>query len=165
MSQIRGGQVYSPVVSRPPFTPLTSFELSAKTVPVGGGFVQISSWEEYPLLPIPVLAPSDGKESFNVAVFHQLHCLRSIAGLVEELLASPDAATIRSSRRKHINHCFEYLRLSLRCCGDTTLEGQGKTVAAPGIDGLGSWHLCRDFESISMWASEHRASDEQGLPI
>ena len=99
-----------------------------------------------------------------MAVFHQLHCLHSITGLVEELLASPGAATIHSSRRKHTEHCFEYLRLSLRCCGDTTLEGQGKTVEPPGIDGFGSWHLCRDFESISMWASEHRASDLQELP-
>jgi hypothetical protein len=134
---------------------------------VGGGFVKVPSWREYPLLPVPVQAPSDGTESYNVAVFHQLHCLHSIAGLVEELLApsaNAKATPIRTSRRKHIEHCFEYLRLALRCCGDGTLEGQGKTVEKPGIDGFGSWHLCRDYESISTWATEHRAADRQDLP-
>ena len=164
MPQTRGGQVCSLTVSDGSFSSLTDESLPLRSLLVGGGFVQIPSWKEYPLLPVPVQAPSDGRESFNVAVFHQLHCLRSIAGLIEELLASPGVPTIRASRRKHVEHCVEYLRLSLRCCGDTTLEGQGKTVQPPGIDGLGSWHMCRDFESISAWATEHRASDLQGLP-
>lgn len=135
---------------------------------VGGGFVRVPTWQSYPLLPAPVRAPSDGTESYNVAVFHQLHCLHSIAGLVEELLptttATQPAPHILSSRRKHIEHCFEYLRLSLRCCGDTTLEGQGKTVTPPGIDGFGSVHMCRDIDGISSWTVEHRASDLQELP-
>ncbi|KAF7530195.1 hypothetical protein G7054_g9639 [Neopestalotiopsis clavispora] len=135
---------------------------------LGGGFVRVPSWQSYPLLPAPVRAPSDGTESYNVAVFHQLHCLHSIAELVEELL--PMATTtdlslhILSSRRKHIEHCFEYLRLSVRCCGDTTLEGQGKTVTPPGIDGFGAVHMCRNIDGISAWAVEHRASDLQELP-
>ncbi|KAI1323993.1 hypothetical protein F5Y16DRAFT_424424 [Xylariaceae sp. FL0255] len=134
---------------------------------LGGGFVKVPDRHGHPLLPAPVVAPSDGTESYNVAVFHQLHCLNSIAELVGELLPSSEASTrpeIRPSRRKHIAHCFEYLRLSVRCCGDTTLEGQGKTVSAPGIDGFGSWHMCRDFEAISEWATEHRAKDGGNLP-
>ncbi|KAI1820007.1 hypothetical protein F4861DRAFT_546128 [Xylaria intraflava] len=136
----------------------------------GGGFVKVPNRQDYPLLPEPVVAPSDGTESFNVAVFHQLHCLHSIAELVEELLPPSSSSSpfsppaIPVPRRKHVGHCFEYLRLSLRCCGDTTLEGQGKTVEPPGIDGLGSWHICRDFDAISEWTVGVRASDSQELP-
>ncbi|KAI0975031.1 hypothetical protein F4678DRAFT_359986 [Xylaria arbuscula] len=134
---------------------------------LGGGFVKVAEWQDHPLLPAPVVAPSDGTESYNIAVFHQLHCLNSIAELVGELLPSSESSIppeIRPSRRKHIVHCFEYLRLSVRCCGDTTFEGQGMTVSAPGIDGFGSWHMCRDFEAISGWATKHRAKDGKDLP-
>ncbi|ETS75361.1 hypothetical protein PFICI_12305 [Pestalotiopsis fici W106-1] len=155
----------------PDFNPLNASDSrwSDLLPELGGGFVRVPSWQSFPLLPAPVRAPSDGTESYNVAVFHQLHCLHSIAELVEELLPTTATTTepkarIPSPRRKHIEHCFEYLRLSLRCCGDTTLEGQGKTVTPPGIDGFGSVHICRDISRISSWAEENRASDLQELP-
>ena len=58
----------------------------------------------------------------------------------------------------HIDHCFEYLQRTLVCCGDTALEGQGKT-SEPGADGTGAVHLCKDYDGLVEWAEDHRISD------
>jgi hypothetical protein len=52
----------------------------------------------------------------------------------------------------HSAHCFDYLRQSLMCAADTTLEG--KTEAGPG---MGSIHECTDYEALLAWANENSA--------
>jgi len=52
----------------------------------------------------------------------------------------------------HSAHCFDYLRQSIICAGDTNLEG--KTEAGPG---WGSPHQCADYEALLAWANENGA--------
>lgn len=49
----------------------------------------------------------------------------------------------------HSAHCFDYLRQSIMCNADTSLEG--KTEAGPG---WGSRHECTDYEALLEWANE-----------
>ena len=52
----------------------------------------------------------------------------------------------------HAVHCFDYLRQSIMCAADTSLEGL--TAAGPG---WGSKHTCTDYEALLAWANEHGA--------
>lgn len=49
----------------------------------------------------------------------------------------------------HTVHCFDYLRQSIMCAADTSLEG--KTEAGPG---WGSTHECADYDALLEWANE-----------
>lgn len=49
----------------------------------------------------------------------------------------------------HSAHCFDYLRQSILCAADTSLEG--KTEAGPG---WGSKHQCKDYDAVLAWANE-----------
>ncbi|KAL7913106.1 hypothetical protein GGI35DRAFT_442027 [Trichoderma velutinum] len=66
-------------------------------------------------------------------MFHQIHCLesRGLVGLwMNDPISNPSdkKVAIRTAFRtknfddEHLNHCFEYLRQSIMCTGDTTLE-------------------------------------------
>ena len=59
----------------------------------------------------------------------------------------------------HVDHCFQYLRQSLLCCGDTALEGQDPRTDKPGTDGTGAVHVCKDFDGIMAWADSQRLVD------
>lgn len=61
----------------------------------------------------------------------------------------------------HGNHCFEYLRQSVSCNVDTTLE-----PFAVERDTFRVWdvrHQCTNFEAISEWAKDMRRSDQDGI--
>lgn len=56
----------------------------------------------------------------------------------------------------HVRHCLEYIRQSLICAADTTIE---LTVKAPeegrvGVRGFGTQHVCRDFRQLVDWTSK-----------
>lgn len=52
----------------------------------------------------------------------------------------------------HSAHCFDYLRQSIMCAADTSLEG--KTEAGPG---WGSEHECTDYDALLAWANANGA--------
>ncbi|KAL2002701.1 hypothetical protein VTN02DRAFT_6132 [Thermoascus thermophilus] len=60
---------------------------------------------------------------------------------------------------RHVDHCFDYLRQSLLCCGDTALEGQNNLTEVPGTDGTGGTHVCRRYGDLWEWAEERRTSN------
>jgi hypothetical protein len=49
----------------------------------------------------------------------------------------------------HSTHCYDYLRQSIMCAADTTLEG--KSELGPG---WGSKHECKDYDAVVAWADE-----------
>jgi len=60
----------------------------------------------------------------------------------------------------HIIHCFDYIRQSLMCSGDMTLEhsrepplGEKRTDT----DGWGVKHQCKDWNAMVGWTLDHRA--------
>lgn len=59
-------------------------------------------------------------------------------------------------------HCFDYLRQSIMCCGDTALEGQ-HTILYPeemiGSDGWDAKHVCKDYTQVLRFLEDNRADD------
>lgn len=61
----------------------------------------------------------------------------------------PPDPTIESPH-KHARHCFDFLRQSIMCAGDTTIEYED--LSAKGITGIGATHRCADYDRIVAWA-------------
>jgi hypothetical protein len=83
--------------------------------------------------------------AFGVSMWHQMHCLNHIRAT---LVNGDDGSD-------HTEHCFHYLRQSILCAADTTLEpggthmklANGDTVAA----GVETVHTCRDWRQVHDW--------------
>ncbi|PNH43307.1 hypothetical protein VD0004_g4149 [Verticillium dahliae] len=145
-------------------------------IPRGLGYLDTTPAKDLNNLPTPLpeYAP---KRVFTTSVTHQLHCLHAIVKEFASL--QPGAA---SSRRRaeddhdqhdgeahnpedggfHLQHCFEYLRQSILCCGDVALEGT-QTTFPPGFEGSDGWdakHVCRDYEQVKTFLDAKRADDE-----
>ena len=65
----------------------------------------------------------------------------------------------------HVNHCFEYLRQSIMCCGDTALEGQQTTFPDGwvGSDGWDAKHVCKDYRQVYRHLEEHRYDNQSWI--
>jgi hypothetical protein len=100
---------------------------------------------------------------YSVALFHQLHCLGAIRDhywkLLDSILNHDEklqdlAETLKSSH--HINHCYDYIRQSLQCSGDMSLEWprtehDGRRFV---VDGWNIPHQCKSWVSYNLW--QHR---------
>ncbi|KAH8805510.1 hypothetical protein F5884DRAFT_860115 [Xylogone sp. PMI_703] len=112
-----------------------------------------------------------GGSLYSVSAYHQLHCLSMIRNAwflivdggpealenVEYFPHHPHGAHLAP----HVQHCFDYLRQTLQCNADHTLEPfvaeDGKTLQPAGPSGWGVKHKCRDWESLSSWVRSHDA--------
>lgn len=71
---------------------------------------------------------------------------------------------------EHLPHCFDYLRQAIMCSGDTSLE---EAIVVPGlqsgglptrnVDGWGVTHLCRNWEALWEFATNHRYRNSSGI--
>ncbi|KAI1739625.1 hypothetical protein F4680DRAFT_466416 [Xylaria scruposa] len=124
-------------------------------IPKGRGFVEISV--------------SGHKGRYCVSVFHQLHCLDMLrhgchsAGYRRYDYASTGLFPRFSQPNPlhHMKHCFDYLRQSIMCAADPTLEARNESIG--GVTGWGSIHQCHDFKALQLWTERHRYSDEGGI--
>ncbi|KAK1729601.1 uncharacterized protein BDZ83DRAFT_568131 [Colletotrichum acutatum] len=103
---------------------------------------------------------------FEIAAFHQIHCLTSIledfgllaAGVPKEELPGYHSG-VTLTWEEHKAHCFNYVRQALMCFADSTAEGHidGDThrVADHGV-----MHVCNDFDALLAWSKE----PERALP-
>ncbi|KAH8101915.1 hypothetical protein BXZ70DRAFT_1007151 [Cristinia sonorae] len=96
------------------------------------------------------------KRTFAVSVYHQLHCLNLIRGaLVGKIEQELDEFV------GHAEHCFRYLKDTILCRADLTLEKtywaedrHGNTV--PGAHGMFETHEnCVDWELLKAFMEEH----------
>ncbi|KAE9369811.1 hypothetical protein N431DRAFT_53420 [Stipitochalara longipes BDJ] len=131
-------------------------------MPYGDGFIIVNNSQALGLP--PGIQHSNG-ESYDVSMFHQLHCLMRIretlfitklainhtnAEKIEEDLIEPSMM--------HVYHCFDYIRQALMCAGDLTLEWprtekDGRRFA---VDGWGVSHQCKSWEAISDYMALNR---------
>ena len=124
----------------------------------GKGFVTIENYGQLP--DQPQLNQSLTEQHAIVAMFHQLHCLYAIReGYFGLRDGNPDKVPVG-----HLGHCWDYIRQSIMCNGDTTLEW----VAPPpddtkGSTGWGYQHQCKDFGAIYSWAEENRWMTSTGI--
>ncbi|OPB42123.1 hypothetical protein A0O28_0032400 [Trichoderma guizhouense] len=121
--------------------------------PRGGGFIIIPDPQKYGLSGgLPLEDEDDGivREGYGISMFHQIHCLVAIR----------TAFRTKNFDNDHLNHCFEYLRQSIMCTGDTTLEKvvvDENGVFKPDIDGWGTEHECKSWNMLYEYAESRRA--------
>jgi hypothetical protein len=80
-------------------------------------------------------------------------------------LTQGDTTSRHGNGLGHISHCFDYLRQSVLCAGDTTLEG--RTYHEDGSEisiGWGSYHDCKDWSQIKEWADARQPWDRPYYP-
>ncbi|KIM97467.1 hypothetical protein OIDMADRAFT_204249 [Oidiodendron maius Zn] len=130
-------------------------ELSAD----GRGYVRINNSASFDLgEPYHIGSESDPKPAYMMSVFHQLHCLSYI---VQHYQTAFDGVNLTKEVAHHSAHCFDYLRQSIMCAADTSLEG--KTEAGPG---WGSDHQCKDYDAVLAWANERTVVKFRGtMPL
>lgn len=88
-----------------------------------------------------------------------MHCLYNILEVYSSL---ESGMGMPLQMQGHLPHCFEYLRQSIMCAGDTALEGQ-HTTFPDGIRGSDGWdakHVCKDYSAVMAFLEENRADDE-----
>ncbi|TEY43157.1 hypothetical protein BOTCAL_0377g00060 [Botryotinia calthae] len=103
---------------------------------------------------------------FEIAAFHQMHCLTSIledfgllaAGIPKEELPGYHSG-VTLTWEEHKAHCFNYVRQALMCFADSTaeghIEGDPHRVADHRV-----MHVCNDFDALLAWSKE----PERALP-
>ena len=106
-------------------------------------------------------------DEYGVAVFHQLHCLGVLRQGWFAFLADLDPVT--ENKYAHLGtaaaiHCFEYLRQSVMCSADTTIESVsywGFDGKVHGAHGWGVQHQCKDWDAVWDWTEKHHAESNR----
>jgi hypothetical protein len=116
------------------------------------------------------------KPVYTTSVTHQLHCLYMIMTGMNELALNHgtfkmdmssggehDEGLTREGEdpADHLSHCFDYLRQTIMCHGDTALEGL-QTTFGPEVGGSDGWntqHMCKKWQSVYDWLEEKRIDD------
>jgi hypothetical protein len=58
----------------------------------------------------------------------------------------------------HVYHCLDYLRQTIMCLADATLEHIDDGKGAPG---WGDTHRCGDWDALSKWSYDNRANSSK----
>ena len=125
--------------------------------PYGSGFVRVDDPQQFGLsggYPLES-STSETTESFCVSVFHQLHCLNSIRFQLENPGKTHEGhghdKLSAHANELHVAHCLDYLRQSIMCAGDMSLESavtdkNGKLIQA--VSGWGATHTCKAWDEV-----------------
>lgn len=119
----------------------------------GRGFVFVPDGEEYGL---PPGVKTDYDPIYSVAMFHQMHCLgqiRKIYWVFRDAISMEElgiAKKFTGRQGHHVQHCLDYLRQSILCAGDMTLEWPMLEGVAQGlaVDGWDIPHQCKSRTAI-----------------
>ncbi|RAK99261.1 uncharacterized protein BO80DRAFT_446550 [Aspergillus ibericus CBS 121593] len=122
------------------------------------------SWESL-LLPqnggmLRVQTSNDTVTDYGISMFHQLHCLTVLRGLIfpgtsqhHGASTSPSHSGDAHEDAVHWAHCFDYIAQAIICAADDTIEPPHSVIDKDGksvlvIDGIGHTHQCRDPEPL-----------------
>ena len=149
-------------------------------MPRGSGSVSIPEYKQHPLLGDPITDdPLRSGPLFEASWTHALHCLYYSVDSYHQLVLSynkhtnpstsseetsttggdPDADKWSDPNPYHASHCFEYLRNSILCNLDMTLEGDYSAHR----EGGGQAHVCRDREQAIAWIERRRVDDRRDI--
>lgn len=171
-----------------PFRPIAALRECVETntrAQEGLGFLEIENPEDYDGLPTPLYDDEfKNRTVYTTSMTHQLHCL--VRSKSPPSLPNPGLHTTRANTKPpiaqhsivdsysrlavgreprhdawHVQHCFDYLRQGIMCCGDVALEGAETTFpeGGGGSDGWDARHVCRDYDAVYDYLEGHRAVD------
>ncbi|KAK3386735.1 hypothetical protein B0H63DRAFT_468298 [Podospora didyma] len=139
-------------------------------MPVGSGFVRVPYPRRFDM-PASEPIPDDIEEGeiYSLSVTHQLHCL---AVLRDVIIKYEKRDKSRFAGDGHEYHCLDYIRQSVLCAGDTTLDYADERTVGPdgqvtryGFTGANSTHQCRDWDAIKSFVEEHRSGERTGILV
>ncbi|XPS70259.1 hypothetical protein M3J07_002490 [Ascochyta lentis] len=104
--------------------------------------------------------PSGVERLWGISMFHQLHCLQLLRGKLQRMLFPDNPLTEEYAvhgdiASDHYLHCFDYLRQSILCLADDTLEPVNKTVNGERIADYTLPRDCRSHKSLYAQTSSH----------
>ncbi|KUL90711.1 hypothetical protein ZTR_00008 [Talaromyces verruculosus] len=120
------------------------------------------------------------QEPWGVSMFHELHCLQVLRNKIQGLEAQVSGSEPLQNQGQHGHHhddsddsdvsdihylhCFSYLAQSIACSADDTLEPphinhfKNGSFRSYNIDGIGTWHQCRDQSLVRRKMIESKES-------
>ncbi|KAG4441774.1 hypothetical protein IFR05_002765 [Cadophora sp. M221] len=125
-------------------------------MPNGRGFVTIQN--ETALPEMPQLNQSNPVQHALISVFHQLHCLWA----TKDSYFNLRDGKANETDVLHLSHCWDYLRQTIQCHADTTLEWMPNPTQHASR-GWGYEHECRDFNAVYVWAEENKMKSSSGI--
>ncbi|ETR96957.1 hypothetical protein M419DRAFT_92860 [Trichoderma reesei RUT C-30] len=127
-------------------------------MPLGSGSVLIPDYMNHPLLGNPITDdPIRSGPLFEASWTHALHCLYYSVDSYHQLILNGPS---EEDNPRHAAHCFEYLRNSILCNLDMTLEG---SMSTPDDKERGQPHVCRNREEAIAWIEARRMDDAQDI--
>jgi Mycotoxin biosynthesis protein UstYa len=106
------------------------------------------------------VVPANGlQHAIRVAYYVDEHTLAVQTGTAE-----PDDYMERMAytvNRKHMRHCFDYLRRVLMCGADSNLESVSPDSHV--TTGWGDERVCRDYAGVLAWSEQWRNTDDVGI--
>ena len=84
--------------------------------------------------------------TFMVTMFHELHCLR----MLNRAFTKSQGAT-----PEHIRHCLNYIRHSILCSPDLTLEPGDFAEKDFTVERTGGVHTCKDWGYIYRFMDDN----------
>ncbi|PTB62040.1 hypothetical protein BBK36DRAFT_1163373 [Trichoderma citrinoviride] len=127
-------------------------------MPLGSGSVLIPDYKDHPLLGNPITDdPIRSGPLFEASWTHALHCLYYSVDSYHQLILNGPS---EEDNPRHAAHCFEYLRNSILCNLDMTLEG---SMSTPDDKERGQPHVCRNREEAISWIEARRMDDAQDI--
>nr|KAK5447382.1 hypothetical protein LTR18_002961 [Exophiala xenobiotica] len=127
-------------------------------MPLGSGSVAIPDYRDHPLLGDPITDdPIRNGPLFEASWTHALHCLYYSVDSYHQLIVN---GRTDNDNPHHAGHCFEYLRNSILCNLDMTLEG---SMSTPDDHERGQPHVCRNRAEAIAWIEARRVDDLQDI--
>ena len=98
-----------------------------------------------------------------ITVFHQLHCLYTVRRAYFAVNDELEDFDFGHERTEHVKHCFEYLRQTLLCTADSTVEPASSMVDNHLSEGRDAPRQCKDFAELRHWTEDRRMFEGHGF--
>lgn len=119
-----------------------------------------AEWESiYPGGQLGFVHLGPNKRFFSLSLYHQIHCLVSLRSAILDRSHHGEQHEEQRARAKrdveHSAHCLNYLRQTIMCNADLTLEPEIEEGSQNVGEGLAAVHVCRDWSKVHAFAQRN----------
>ncbi|KAK2037692.1 hypothetical protein LZ31DRAFT_509238 [Colletotrichum somersetense] len=131
-------------------------------MPLGRGLVMVNK-TGLPDMPGLNLSSPRGTSGWT-GIAHQLHCLYSTKHAFYDLYYNRTGDKTEPLfgvgwQLEHLNHCWDYVRQTIMCNPDLTVEWRGEHEGT----GWGYQRQCKDWGPVYDWLEKHRITNDRGI--